>query len=395
MPSLTRCSRPQLHFLTALLVLGSAGLWPVMGQTNLPKSDLPANRYLLIVQTSRSVQRRAGGMVNAVANLLGSEMNGQMHPGDSLGVWTFADDLYTGRFPLQRWSLLNRRPITERVMTFLNEQTYEKQASFDKVFPAINQLVKESPFITVILVTDGQDRIRGTPFDSPINDTFNTWRERQQAAQMPFLTVLRGTQGKLTHFSVNPAPWPVEMPPLPPELQLVKTATQEITPAPKAPASIVPSLVFRGKKPEASNVEAPVAVPASTNREAGPKVAATRSVAPLQPDASNAPVLLAKAEPLAYRVPQVVPSPKPVPTPSAAIAAETPPPARDSVAKPPTAVQNAVAVPPQASANRIGIWIAALVLTAALVGLGLLLVRRARPAPTASLITRSLERENK
>src|SRR5882724_1036018 len=71
-------------------------------QTNSPAPAAPhSSRYLLIVETSRSMQRRTQGTLDAVRTLLASGMGGQMRRGDTLGVWTFNDQLYAGSFPLQ------------------------------------------------------------------------------------------------------------------------------------------------------------------------------------------------------------------------------------------------------------------------------------------------------
>ena len=63
------------------------------------------------------MQPRAGAVLKAVQDLLASGLSGQLRRGDSLGVWTFNEELSAGRFPLRdsfrmhviRESLLARR----------------------------------------------------------------------------------------------------------------------------------------------------------------------------------------------------------------------------------------------------------------------------------------------
>src|SRR5262245_2897703 len=99
-------------FLSFLISLSALAPLPIRSQTNPASGQFPVNRYLLVVETSRNMQRRMEGAVRAVQDLVGSGMHGQMHRDDSLGVWTFNESLYTGRLPVQNWSSDARRAIT-------------------------------------------------------------------------------------------------------------------------------------------------------------------------------------------------------------------------------------------------------------------------------------------
>src|SRR5690349_15803827 len=80
---------------------------PVWSQTN--SLRVAPGRYLLVVETSRSMNHRSEGTIKTLANILFSGMVGQIQQGDTIGVWTYNKDLYTGRLPLQRWSKLEQR----------------------------------------------------------------------------------------------------------------------------------------------------------------------------------------------------------------------------------------------------------------------------------------------
>src|SRR5689334_13801733 len=66
-----------------LVVLAWAVLSLAAGycQTNAPASHGRSNRYLLIVETSRSMQRRSAGVLESVQDLLASRMGGQLKSG--------------------------------------------------------------------------------------------------------------------------------------------------------------------------------------------------------------------------------------------------------------------------------------------------------------------------
>src|SRR5213594_3829612 len=170
----------------------------VLAQTNSAKPTLHSNRYLLVVETSRAMQRRSDGVLKAVQDLLASGMHGQLRRGDTLGLWTYNEELYAGQFPLQQWTPETHRNVAIKVLSFLKGQSYEKRANLDKAVAAMEGVIKNSEFITVILISTGEQPIQGTPLDEQINDFHKLWNAEQQKARMPFITVLRATNGKIT-----------------------------------------------------------------------------------------------------------------------------------------------------------------------------------------------------
>src|SRR5262245_16773583 len=75
--------------LLALLLVLSSRPACLSAQTNAMR-DL-SSRYLFIVDKSAAMKRCASATQKAVENLLRSALNGQLQPGDSLGVWTFEE----------------------------------------------------------------------------------------------------------------------------------------------------------------------------------------------------------------------------------------------------------------------------------------------------------------
>src|SRR5690242_11236430 len=102
--------------------------WPSLlaGQTNqMPGAIYPPNRFLLVVETSRAMLHRADPMAQTLQELLGSGMARQARRGDSVGVWTFNEELYSGVLPLQEWTPEQQKAITQRVVGFLRAQKFE------------------------------------------------------------------------------------------------------------------------------------------------------------------------------------------------------------------------------------------------------------------------------
>jgi hypothetical protein len=228
------------------------------------------------------MRARTEGALQVVRDLLNSSMKGQLRRGDTIGLWTFSDDLRAGVFPLQSWAPENQKAITGKVVEFVQSCNFQFAPRLDKVLGPMQRVIGGSQFITVILITSGEGSFRDTPFDQKINETYNLWRKQQQELKMPFITVLRGQGGKVTDFSVSAAPWQAELPPLPPEFLAPIPPKPPVAAAPKTTPTVPGALIFTGKKSEPAQ-----SAPPATN---GPVVASTLNNPPVSADsASNDP----------------------------------------------------------------------------------------------------------
>jgi hypothetical protein len=135
----------------------------------------------------------------------------------------------------------------------------------------LDQIIKASDFITVLVISDGSSEIHGTPFDDKINQSYKSWNKELTDNQKLFVTVLRARNGKITDYAVNMPPWPFEVPPLPAELLAVKTnnevAKQEKAATPHV--TYLPPLILSGKKPDTAATQT-VAQVASVNTTTNP-----------------------------------------------------------------------------------------------------------------------------
>jgi hypothetical protein len=349
---------------------------PIFFTLSASAARLPSNRWLFIVETSRAMQPRSEAAAQIAGNLILSGMSGQMHPGDTIGVWTFGSDLRTGEFPLQTWTSNNVKQIAENLSLFLATRTFEKTSRLDKVVPTMNALAAKSEFITIILISSGSEKIRGTPFDAKINPVYQKFQSQQETARLPFVTVLRGQLGKLVDFKVTAPPASVEFPPLPPELLITNTpvAMSEVktTPPPPPPPPVAPPLIIHGKKPAPEIIPTPPAI-VKTNE---PVVTNKTLVAEIKTNAQMTNVPAIAAAPRVAGMTSSVPASNEVATNTAAISA------KDIVA---------LAGPERTSDKKF--FIAGAATVAAGIGLLLILLRRSRAQTHVSLITRSLDRD--
>ena len=420
----------------AWLLCVAAGLpFPIPAQTNSSTVAPLANRYLLIFETSHAMGQRSAGVMRTFQSLIVSRMGGRLRTGDSIALWTFSDTLHTGLLPLQEWSTGGGNAVADRLATCLRDQKFEKQARLDQVIPALLRVVRNSQFITIVLVTEGAQEMHGTPFDQQINQSYKLWSTQQQEARMPFVTILQAAHGTFTYYNVAPVPWPLDFPPLPAELlkqKLPPNPTVVSAPTPKPPP-MAPPLILSGRKPQpvpvmpapsTTNSSVALQPPAPvTNSEPATQVAQSKAApdaaSPVQTSlastpstgGSSSPSAPVTQAPAADVTPKAVVPSQPVATPpTPATLASAPKPAADVPATnvagagndKPGPTSGVTAVPqPQVATVPVGAassqvkWIVLAVGVACLFGaVGFWLwKRRTQPAAHVSLITRSLDRD--
>jgi hypothetical protein len=299
-------------------------------------TNISDKRFLFILDTSSSMSRSSNAINRVVMQLLGSSMEGEMREGDTFGIWNFSSKLHAN-FPAQRWMPAYSQTHRERAADFLTELRYEGRSSLNTVVKPMMNLIRSSKVITIVLVTDGQESIRGTSVDREINDAFKEYGRQLREDHIPFVTFLAARGGAIIGYSVASALGPFRIP---------KAALPSPPPAPRtavippATATNRPPAVAAAKPTNAPVVAAPVPPPPVTNTPAAPP----RVSAIATPPALNAPLTVTTVPPK-VEVPALLK--KPVePEPPAAevvkntsvaketnVAASTAPPPSNSVAE--------------------------------------------------------------
>jgi hypothetical protein len=368
-----------------------------------------STRWLLVYNTSASMRDRTQAVQAVTQDLLATAMHGTIRPGDTIGIWTYNTELHADEAPLQTWSPNAAPGITYNTLLFLRQHRYEKSAAFGEVLTNMLRVISISDVITVILISDGNDPISGTPFDARVAAFYKENAQKQKKARMPVVTVFRGERGAITTNTLALAPWPVDIPAVP----LPRVVAQAAAPKPIPPPKPVPSLVIIGKKaettfnppadfPEHAGEPAPqpVAIPAAS--EPAPAAVKTEAPAEAKTETAAAAVKVETAKPAeaapvaATTAPAAGETPKPVqtastPTAAAPEAAQPSPPAAAPVASP--IVIQAASVPEKNLLSVRNIAVVSVTFTLLVCGLLFLSARNARRATRSSLITRSLDRE--
>ncbi len=305
-------------------------------------SDAPRLRCLFILDTSYSMHRVAAAVQEALLRAVYTGLDGRLERGQAFAIWTFDDDVHTTRFPPTPWVPELSAALASRARNFVVAQRWTKRGRPVEAITELNRLLRQTPTLTVFLLTDGQDPIGGTPFDRAVNALFtHRYRELRQAKQF-FVIAFEARDGRLVAWRGYPSGEPFRLPDLPAPAPLA-SATAALAPAPggaePAPASRPPS----AQTPSPTRT---VTVPYRLEPE--PTAASTAPTPP--PSAAPATPSPAVATPPPPPTPAPSASPTPVKTtevavPPAEAVPPVPPPAQPRPAVPPPAVMPASAPP--------------------------------------------------
>jgi len=214
-----------------------AGLFFIPAGRAQPEPQITDSRFLFIFDTSADMKKRLPAVRVEITELMSTSMGGQLRAGDSLGVWTFDQDLRAGQFPLQYWRAEDAVTIASSISMFVDKQHYAKGTRFDALQPLLDQVIHDSGRLTVLIFCDGEDDIKWTPYNAGINRVFQQRLAEQKKTRQPFVLVLRTQRGQYAGCTVNFPPGMVtfpEFPPLPPPP--VPTNTPPPAPVVKPPS---------------------------------------------------------------------------------------------------------------------------------------------------------------
>jgi hypothetical protein len=274
----------------------SAGIFLVPMLRAQPTEATVQNRFLLVFDTSSDMKKRVPAVQKALNELLATSVSGQLHEGDSIGVWTFDQNLHPGEFPLQSWNPDNAAQIAADINKFVGRHRYAKTSGLGALQPLLNQVVENSERLTVLVFCDGESPMGGTPFDDGVNQLLQQRQAEQKRALEPIVILLRSQLGRYAGCTVSFPPEPVNLPPFPPLPQPPPPPKLTNAAPPPPPQPVGEPIILIGKKVE-NNPPPPVTNSPPTNEPAAPVNPTNRPAAPPTNPAVAAIIAIAPAPP--------------------------------------------------------------------------------------------------
>lgn len=228
-----------------LLAALLGGMAAVPGLRAQPAARKVDNRFLFVFDTSAEMKRRVPAVQVAITNILTTSAGGQLHSNDTIGVWTFNQEVRTGQFPLQRWKPDQVATMAKIINVFVGSQRFAKKTSFEALVPRLNQIVQSSERLAVVVFCDGYEEIHGTPYDVGLNQVFKQHQSERQKSRQPIVIVLISQLGQYVDCTVSFPPQLVSFPQFPPLPEAVVVAPKK-APAPAPPRPSLPPLIVIG-----------------------------------------------------------------------------------------------------------------------------------------------------
>ena len=258
---------------------------------------LPPYRYLFLIDTSAAMSRQKEKASDTIHRLILSGIDGRIRTGDTLGIWTVREEIYTNAFPARMWVPAEKQELATRAYRFLRDQKFTKKARLDGLWTAIEDAARASGALTVFLLSDGTSQLTGTPFDAPVNEIFKKHAAGMRKAKKPFVIVFVAQEGRVVAHAVSPGGGPIHIPRVRPPPTGEPTAAQTKPGAQPRPSSLEQPAVQAAKtnvpsKPSIEELMAELARQTALRRS---NAVTTATAAPATPPDSTKPSIPASA----------------------------------------------------------------------------------------------------
>jgi hypothetical protein len=167
------------------------------------KPPREGGRFLFVVDTSSSMKSIDPATRQTLFDLLFSGIDGYMRTGDTFGIWTFDDEVGTGKFPMEVWDAEKPMPIASRAARFMRDQEYKGGNRMEELIQKLTAVIRAVSNVNVFLITDGEVRMQGLPMDNEINAAYAQRAKERRAARKPFITTIVVEGGKFIRGAVT------------------------------------------------------------------------------------------------------------------------------------------------------------------------------------------------
>ena len=196
-------------------------------------------RFLFIVDTSAGMKPLDMPLRQTLFDLIYSGARGHMTNGDTYGVWLVGEKNNTS-FPMESWKEKFAVEIAAKAVSHAKDQGFKGQANLTLALADASRIVKNIGDLTVILISNGETPLLGTPFDDVINARYRELAPVMKAAQATVNTALVAQDGKFVAWAANSPQFLLDVPFVAPRPKPVKVEPPVVAPVAVAkPAKVV------------------------------------------------------------------------------------------------------------------------------------------------------------
>lgn len=197
------------------------------------ESVASTNRFLFIVDMSAGMKPLDAAVRETAFDLVFSGARGHMTNGDTFGLWVVNDRNDTS-FGIDVWKARHGVETGAKAAMHVREHSYRGQARLDLAMADALRVVKNVGDLTIVLISNGETPLSGTPFDEAINAKYREIAPEMKRAKVTLNTVLVAQDGELAAWTVNAPEFLIDVPSVP---RKQKAAKVEVTSTADEPAT--------------------------------------------------------------------------------------------------------------------------------------------------------------
>lgn len=189
----------------------SAFLFCVVSLDAAPPAAPEGKRFLFIIDTSASMKAMEDPLSEALFDLIYSGVRGKMTNGDSYGVWLINEQNDTS-FKMAIWKDRYAVEMAAKAVKHVKDKGFRGRFRLGAAVADAAAVIRSVEDLTIILISNGQTPIVGTPFDDIINLRFRELAPHMQRAKVTLNTALVAQGGQIVAWAANTPEFLIEIP---------------------------------------------------------------------------------------------------------------------------------------------------------------------------------------
>ncbi|HVY72150.1 MAG TPA: hypothetical protein VHH73_19615, partial [Verrucomicrobiae bacterium] len=169
-----------------------------------PSTNAPPRHYLFVVDSSYSMSSLAATVRDLMQEWVDSGLEGRFQTGDIIEAWAFTDEVRSRAMLAQAWLPELNHAAALRARKFVEGLRQEKPNRMDHVMQDVLRQVAWGEPMTILIISDADEPIKGTPFDGPINALYRQSHREMRRSKRPFVTTLLAENGQLAGWAICP-----------------------------------------------------------------------------------------------------------------------------------------------------------------------------------------------
>jgi hypothetical protein len=205
----------------AILCLASFSLLRVVAEPPAPDSK----RFLFIIDTSASMKPFEKAASETLFDLIYSGARGHMTNGDTYGVWLVNDQNNT-TFKMETWKQKYAVEIAAKAVKYVKDNGFKGRARLSLAIADAAAVIRNVEDLTVILISNGEMPVTGTPFDDIINLRLRELGPHMKRAKATVNLAMVAQEGRIVAWAANTPEFLIEIPNVPPRPPRQKLAAE-------------------------------------------------------------------------------------------------------------------------------------------------------------------------